>query len=57
MFELEKYWTLWQVKSQVWMLYVSTYTYKISGNIGYLLHAIYIMRCTGFVFGSKTIHW
>ena len=27
------------------------------GHIGYLLRAIYVMRCTGFVFGSKTIHW
>jgi len=38
------------------------YTYlliyvQISGNISYLLHAIYIMRCTGFVFGPETIHW
>ena len=26
-------------------------------HIGYLLRAIYVMRCTGFVFGSGTIHW
>ena len=40
----------------MYVIRIYFYTYKISDNISYLLHAMYIMRCTGFVFGSETIH-
>jgi len=33
------------------------YTYKINGNIGYMLRAISIVRRASFVFGSEIIHW
>ena len=44
------------VYSLMYVIRIYFSTYKINDNISYLLYATYIMRCTGFVFGSETIH-